>query len=121
MEGGLENLGGGGTLIVRGRLRLRPGDQMPLLGLVASYENGPLISVWQWENWAEDAPALAALAIARLQSEGSALKKAVPLTATLKADVVLEPWLASLFVHEVVGHLAEADPLFESRREDFGG
>lgn len=105
----LEELGGKGILTVKGNPGLRPVDRSPLLGIVASLHTGDIDSVWQWENSVGNAQELASRAMDRLLSEVPALRKASFLTRTLKADVVLEPWLASLFVHEVVGHTAEAD------------
>jgi predicted Zn-dependent protease len=100
-----------GHFSVRGRIRVREFDGALLFGIVATLKIRTKVAVWQWENIIEEAPGQAKIAAEQLAFEMSKSFKAMALTKRTVTDLILTPWPASLFVHEVVGHMAEADNL----------
>ncbi len=101
----------GGLVTFCGRPRLREYDNAILLGVVVTLRLNYKNFIWQWENLAIEIEQQSSIAAHQLIKEVSFTAQAIALKRPIITDVLLMPWPASLFVHEVVGHTLEADNL----------
>ena len=92
----------GGLVTFCGRPRLREYDNAIMLGVVVTLRLNDKNFIWQWENLAIEIERQSSMASHQLIKEVSFTAQAIALKRPIITDVLLMPWPASLFVHEVI-------------------